>query len=125
MNTSGGLVSGKQGLSGGAGLGAVAGVALMPVGEVEEAVEVGLELSHRGEVVAPEGDPPLLPQDGALESFDEAVGPGVARLDPCLTDAVSGTGLSERSLVLAAAVGQHPLQRQALLVNTQVVSRPW
>ena len=48
--------------------------------ELEKAVEGALERATAGKILPPKGNPPVLVQDRFLQTLDEAVGPGVARL---------------------------------------------
>jgi len=55
--------------------------------EVQKAVERALERAPAYEILPPNGDAPVLVQDRFLQAFDEAVGPGMARLGACDADA--------------------------------------
>ena len=79
---SSGLLFGEQGLSRRSPLGAAPEVRSLPVVEMQEAIEAGLQLSDRGEVMTAEGDAPMFLKKRSLESLDEAIRPGVPRLDP-------------------------------------------
>src|SRR5438552_6618155 len=81
--------------------------------ELQEAVETAIQRRPTREVVPPKDHPPVFGEDGLLQPLDEAVGPGMARLDPGVANAERGTGLIEAGLELAAAVGQHALERPA------------
>jgi len=79
--------------------------------ELYEAVEAASQRATAGEVVAPEDHAPVLGENRLLQPLDEAVGPGMARLDARLADAQRRTGGGEVGLELIAAVRQHPRQR--------------
>src|SRR5262245_47880898 len=59
-----------------------------------EAVEGPLQGRAAGEVAAPERHPPVLLENGALQPFDEAVGPGMARFRARVPEAELATGLN-------------------------------
>src|SRR5436309_573945 len=90
---------------------AVALVRPMFVVEADKAVEAPRQCGARGEVAATKLHAPVLLQDRALQPLDKAIGPGVARLGPGVPNAVSATGLIERAVEFAAAVGEDPLNR--------------
>lgn len=71
--------------------------------EAQVALEGGLELPEAGEVAAAELDAPVLVKDRLLETLDEAVGEGVARLGPRVAGAFE----------LAASIGEDALERVA------------
>src|SRR5580765_5385931 len=81
--------------------------------ELPEAVGAAVEAGAAGEVVAPKDDPPMLAEDRLLESLDEAIGPGMARLDARLADAERPTGGREVGFELIAAIRQDALHRPA------------
>ena len=58
-------------------------------------------------VAASEGDPPVFMADGALQSFDEAIGPRPPWLCACMCNFKVLAGQIEVSLELAALVGEH------------------
>src|SRR2546429_2372414 len=79
----------------------------------KEAGEPATRGRRPGKGGPPKAHPPVFGEDGLLQPLDEAVGPGMARLDPGVANAERGTGLIEAGLELAAAVGQHALERPA------------
>src|SRR6266496_2048661 len=81
--------------------------------EGEEALEGAVDGCGGGEVAAAEGDSPVFVEDGSLESFDEAVGPAVARFSACVVDAELGADSVEEALELAAMVGEDALELPA------------
>jgi len=54
--------------------------------EVQEALEGSVQGREGGEEAAAEGDSPVFVKDGALETFDEAVGPAVTRFGASVMD---------------------------------------
>src|SRR5262245_10569444 len=97
----------------GATAGAVAMVRPLVIVEAQEAVEGALELGQLGEVAAPELHPPVLVEDRALQTLDEAVGPSVTGLRLGVADPKLVAGLGEGTGELAAAVREHALDRPA------------
>src|ERR1035437_4969088 len=81
--------------------------------ELQKAVEGALERSPTGEVPPSKGDAPVLVQDRFLQSFHEAVGPGVARLGACHANAQPFAAHGEGALEFLPVVRQHALQPPA------------
>jgi hypothetical protein len=81
--------------------------------EPQEAVERALELSEPSDMLAPERHPPVLMQDGPLESLDEAVGPRMAGLGARVPDVSCGAGGPKGSLERLPVIGQHSAQAPA------------
>src|SRR5437773_2451128 len=71
---------------------AIAMVWSVEVVELYKAAKAAIERGAAGEVVAPEDETPVLGENRLLQALHEAVGPGVARLDPRLPDAERGAG---------------------------------
>src|SRR5215831_15901743 len=91
-------------------------VALMrPLGVVvmHEAIKGALQGRAAREVASPEHHAPEFLEDRALQPFDEAVGPGVARFGPRVPQAEFATGDIKLPLELGAAIGQHAPHRPA------------
>jgi hypothetical protein len=83
---------------------AIAAMGVFEIVELHEAVEAAIKRGATGEVVAPRDDAPMV--------LDEAVGPGVAgldprMLDPRMADAQLGARRGKLPLELTAAVRQH------------------
>ena len=81
--------------------------------EGDEALEGAIDGCRRGEVATPEGDSPVFVEDGALEPFDEAIGPAVSGLGAGVADAELGADRVEEALELAAVVGEDSLELPA------------
>ena len=79
----------------------------------DEALEGAVHGGGGSEITAPEGDSPVLVEDGSLEPFDEAVGPAVARLGAGVVDAELGAGGVEEALELAAMIGEDTFELPA------------
>src|SRR5678816_2941826 len=79
-----------------------------PLGVVvmHEAVEGALQGHAAREVASPEDHTPELLENRALQPFDEAVRPGVARLRAGVSEAEVVAGDIKRPLELRATVGQ-------------------
>src|SRR5260370_20296293 len=75
---------------------------------LQERRETVLQGRAIGEVTAAKGHAPVLLQDRALETFDEAVGPGVPRIGPRVAEAERAAGLIGRPFELWADVGEDP-----------------
>ncbi len=78
--------------------------------EAEEALEGAIDGCGGGEEAASEGDSPVFVKDGALESFDEAVGPAVAWLGACVVDGEFGADGIEEAAELIALIGKDTLK---------------
>src|SRR5205085_3818235 len=78
-----------------------------------EAVQRALQSEATGEVPTAKDHAPVLLQDGALQPFDEAVGPGVPRLRARVTNPELATRVIEGALEFGAAIGQHTAERPA------------
>ena len=76
--------------------------------EGQEALEGAIDGGCRCEVAAPEGDPPVLVEDGSLETLDEAVGPAVTRFSARVMDAELRADGVEQAFELASVVGEGP-----------------
>jgi hypothetical protein len=81
--------------------------------ELYEAIETALHRVAAGEVPATKLDSPVFVQDRALEPFDEAVGPRVARPCPRVRNTEVAAGIGERRFELRAAVGEDTPHRSA------------
>lgn len=88
---------------------AVVSMRAAPVVEVQIVIEHFLHGPDAGEEAAAELHPPQLAEDGALEPFDEAVGPGVAGFGAGVPETQLPTDLIKRSPVLRALITEHPL----------------
>src|SRR5262245_44725950 len=86
---------------------AIAMMRAIEVVEVQEVPKAAIERGPGGEVVPPECHPPVLGEDRLLQALDEAVGPGMARLDPGVADAQGHAGRIEVGLKLTATVREH------------------
>ena len=58
-----------------------------------------------------ERDTPVLMQDGALQPFDESIGPGMTGLRPRVRQPDLCTGLGKGALEFLPPVREHALQR--------------
>jgi hypothetical protein len=92
---------------------AIALMGSVVVVEAQEPVERALEGSPTGEVATAEDHAPVLPQNRALGSLHEAVGPGMPGLRPRVPDAERSAGVIEGVLELRAPIGQDALDRPA------------
>src|SRR5918999_2775542 len=92
---------------------AVALMGALGVVVAHEAGEGSLQRRPRREIAAPEGHAPELLEDRALQTLDEAVGPGVARFGPGVPQAEVATGDIKGALELWATVGEHAAHRPA------------
>lgn len=79
--------------------------------EPEEACQRAFELIAPGEVASAEGHAPVLMEDGPLESLHEAVRPRMPGLGAGMSDAEFLARSVELPSVLAAAIGENPLER--------------
>src|SRR5215813_10071013 len=70
----------------GAASDAVAMLWSLEVVELHELAKAAIERRPAGEVVPAKDDAPVLGKDRLLEALDEAVGPGMARLDARVAD---------------------------------------
>jgi hypothetical protein len=87
----------------------VAVVATAGVVVLQPALELGVEVSQAGEVLAVEGGPVELLEGGALEAFADRVMVGRAGRDTAVVDAqVLEVAGERRAGDLGAIVGQHP-----------------
>src|SRR5499433_237186 len=94
---------------------AIAMMWTLEVVELDEPVKAAIERRPAGEVVPAKDHAPVLSEDRLLQPFDEAVGPGVARLDARVADPQHPTGRGELGFELAAAISQHSLDWPASL----------
>src|SRR5712691_9741276 len=78
--------------------------------EVNEALKGAIDRGCGSEEAAPEGDSPVFVEDGSLEPFDEAVGPGMARLGAGVADAQLQADGIEEALELTCVVGEDTLE---------------
>ena len=92
---------------------AIALVGPLLVVKAQEGLQGLLQGRPTGEIPAPELDAPVLLQDRALEPFDEAVSPGMARLGARVPNAQGTTGLIKGPFEFRAAIGEDPAQRPA------------
>ena len=90
-------------------LGTVPLVRPLVVVEIQEVQQGGFQLLIRGEVPPSEGDPPVLVQDGALQTLDESVGPRVTGLGARVTDSEAVAGGVKVTPKLAATIGEDAL----------------
>ena len=81
--------------------------------ELHEPAQAAIERRPTGEVMPAKDHAPVLSEDRLLQPFDEAVGPGVARLDSRVADSQRRAGGGELGFELAAAIGEDPLHRPA------------
>jgi hypothetical protein len=72
--------------------------------ELHEAAEAAIERGPAGEVVPAEHHAPRLGENRLLQPLDEAVGPGVPRLDPRMANAQRPAGGLELGFELTAAI---------------------
>ena len=84
--------------------------------EPEEACQGAFELIEPGEVAIAEGHAPVLMKDGSLETFREPIGPRVLGFGPGVPDAEFVARSVELPSVLAAAIGEDPLERPPSLL---------
>src|SRR5258706_2097312 len=84
-----------------------------PLGVVvpHEAIEGALQGRAAREVAAPEHHAPELLEDRALQPFDEAVGPGMARFRAGVAEAELATGDIKSALEFRPTVGEHAPHR--------------
>jgi hypothetical protein len=85
----------------------------LEVVELHEPVKAAIERRPAGEVVPAKDHAPVLGENRLLQALDEAVGPGVARLDACMADSEGPTRGGELGFELAATVSEHALYRPA------------
>src|SRR5579872_5013016 len=78
----------------------------LPIVEAQVGLQVALQLRYARVVRAAEGNPPQLAQDRALQAFDEAVGPRMARFGAAMLDAQRATRRQEAAVELRSAIGQ-------------------
>src|SRR5437870_4716725 len=90
---------------------AIALVRALGVVVPHEAIEGPLQRRARREVAAPEHHPPVLLENRALQAFDEAVGPGVARFGARVPEAELAAGRIKRPLELGAAIREDAAHR--------------
>jgi hypothetical protein len=81
--------------------------------ELQVAMQGDLHLVGSGEEAPVELDSPGLLQDGAVQSLDEAVGPGMARLGSGVVDTPFAAGLVEPTAELVVLIGQDPMDPPA------------
>ena len=77
----------------------------------QEAIEGALQSRARREVATTEHHPPVLLENRALQAFDEAVGPGVARFGARVPKAELTAGCRKRSLKLGPAICEDATHR--------------
>jgi len=92
---------------------AVAVMRPLVVVEAQEAVEGELELRELREIAAAKLDAPVLMRNRSLQSFDETVGPGMARLCARVADAE-----------LSACLSESPLNSLPPSVSTRSIGQP-
>src|SRR5437660_7676346 len=92
---------------------AIALVRALGVVVPHEAVEGPLQGRATGEVVPTEGYTPVLLENRALQSFDKAVGPGMARFGARVPDVELAAGRIKRALELRPAIGEDAPHRPA------------
>src|SRR5216117_264443 len=90
---------------------AIALVRALGVVVPHEAIEGPLQRRARREVAATEHHPPVLLENRALQAFDEAVGPGVARFGARVPEAELAAGRIKRPLELGAAIREDAAHR--------------
>src|SRR5882762_8831577 len=90
---------------------AIACVRALGVVVPHEAIEGLLQRGARREVAAPEHHAPVLLENRALQAFDEAVGPGVARFGARVPEAELAAGRIKRPLELGAAIREDAMHR--------------
>ena len=81
--------------------------------ETQEAVQAPLQGRAAREVTSAEGHTPVFLQDGALQTFHEAIGPGMAGFGPRVAEAELATGRIERAMELRPTAGEHALHPPA------------
>src|SRR5438034_2747824 len=98
---------------------AIALVRALGVVVAHEAVEGPLQGHATGEVVPTEGHTPVLLENRALQPFDKAVGPGMARFGARVPDAEPAAARIKRPLELGPATGEDAAHRppRALVVG--------
>ncbi len=85
---------------------AIALVRALGVVVPHEAIEGPLQRRARREVAAPEHHAPVLLENRALQAFDEAVGPGVARFGARVPEVELAAGRIKRPLELGSTIGE-------------------
>src|SRR5262249_39028911 len=95
----------------GAPLDAIAVMRSLEVVELHEPVKATVERRPAGEVVPAKDHAPVLGENRLLQALDEAVGPGVARLDPGVAYPQRCTLGVELGFYLTAAIREHSLHR--------------
>src|SRR5438445_8895591 len=83
---------------------AIALVRALSVVVPHEAIEGPLQRRARGEVAAPEHHAPVLLENRALQAFDEAVGPGVARFGARVPEPEQAASRIKRPLELGSTI---------------------
>src|SRR5438093_9817738 len=76
-----------------------------------EAIEGPFQRRARGEVAAPEYHAPVLLENRALQAFDEAVGPSVARFGARVPEAELAAGRLKRPLELGSTIREDAAHR--------------
>src|SRR2546427_13285872 len=85
---------------------AIAMVRPLKVVEAQEVLERAVQGGPAGEVGPAKDHAPVLVQDRLLQPLDEAIGPRVPGLGPCVADAAGDADLIEGPFELVAAVGE-------------------
>src|SRR5213592_546937 len=106
---------------------AIALVRALGVVVAHEAVEGPLQGHATGEVVPTEGHTPVLLENRALQPFDKAVGPGMARFGARVPDAEPAAARIKRPLELGPAIGEDAAHRppRALVVGRPPRAGTW
>src|SRR5262249_59052824 len=76
--------------------------------ETQETVQAPLQGRAAREVTSAEGHTPVFLQDGALQTFHEAIGPGMAGFGPRVAEARLAPGRIERAMGLRPPLAEHP-----------------
>src|SRR5499426_3554031 len=90
---------------------AVAMVWTLEVVELHEPVKATVERRPAGEIVPTKDHAPMLGKNRLLQPFDEAVGPGMARLDPRVANPEACARGGELGFEFRAPIRQHAPQR--------------
>ena len=86
MSSAGGRQGAVEDGRWGAAPDAVAMMRALEVVELHEPVKATVERRPAGEVMPAKDDPPVFGENRLLQALDEAVGPGMARLDASVAD---------------------------------------
>src|SRR5262245_49570123 len=117
MSSAGGRHGAVEDCRWGAAPDAVAMMRSLEVVELHEPMKAAVERRPTGEVVPAKDHAPVLGENRLLQALDEAVGPGVPRLDAGVANPQRPTRLGEFGFELSAPISEHSLDGPAGLPN--------